>query len=104
MLALILAEGSRRLGSSVVLLEREPRLWAPVLDETSSELIRRALAQAGIEVSLGEEVVEINGAYGRVAGARTSKGRRLDTELVVVAIGVRPDIGFLQGSGVRTNR
>ena len=103
-LGLILAEGIRQRGRPVVLLEREPRLWAPVLDETSSELIRQALAQAGIEVSLGEEVVQINGANGRVAGASTSKGRRLDTELVVVAIGVRPDIGFLQGSGIRTDR
>lgn len=103
-LGLILAEGIRHRGRPVILLEREPRLWAPVLDETASELIRQALAQAGIEVFLGEEVVEIHGANGRVSGVRTSKGKRLDTELVVVAIGVRADIGFLQGSGIRTDR
>lgn len=103
-LGLILAEGIRHRGRPVVLLEREPRLWAPVLDKTSSELIRQALAQAGIEVFLGEEVVELHGANGRVSGVRTSKGKRLDTELVVVAIGVRPDIGFLQGSDIRTDR
>ena len=103
-LGLILAEGIRHRRRPVVLLEREPRLWAPVLDESASDLIQQALAQAGIEVSLGEEVVEINGANGRVAGVRTSKGKRIDTELVVVAIGVRPDIGFLQSSGIRTDR
>ena len=103
-LGLILAEGIRQRGRPVVLLEREPRLWAPVLDETASELIQQALAQTGIEVLLGEEVVEINGANGRVAGVRTSKGKRIGTELVVVAIGVRPDIGFLQDSGIRTDR
>jgi len=103
-LGLILAEGIRQRGRPVVLLEREPRLWAPVLDETASELIQQALAQAGIEVSLGEEVIEIHGANGGVAGVRTSKGRHIDTGLVVVAIGVQPDIGFLQGSGIRTDR
>ncbi|HET8580312.1 MAG TPA: FAD-dependent oxidoreductase, partial [Nitrospiraceae bacterium] len=103
-LGLIVAEGIRHRGRPVVLLEREPRLWAPVLDEASSELIRQALTQAGIEVFLGEEVVEVHGTNGRVAGVLTSKGKRLDTELVVVAIGVRPDIGFLQGSGIRTDR
>ncbi|MGH7209734.1 MAG: NAD(P)/FAD-dependent oxidoreductase [Nitrospiraceae bacterium] len=103
-LGLILAEGILQRGRQVVLLEREPRLWAPVLDEVASDLIRRGLTQAGIEVLLGEEIVEVHGQSGRVAGVRTSGGRRMDAAFVVIAIGVRPDIGFLDGSGVRTDR
>src|SRR5206468_4565260 len=58
-LGLILAEGIRQRGRQVVLLEREPRLWAPVLDEVASDLLRRGLTQSGIEVLLGEEIVEV---------------------------------------------
>lgn len=103
-LGLILAEGIRQRGRRVELLEREPCLWAPVLDRIASDLIRQGLVRAGIEVHLGEEVAEIHGEDGKVTSVRTSAGRRLDTDLVVVAIGVRPDIGFLQGSGIRTDR
>jgi len=103
-LGLILAEGIRQRGRQVVLLEREPRLWAPVLDEVASDLVRRGLTQSGIEVLLGEEIVEVYEENGRVTNVRTSGGRRMDAALVVVAIGVRPDIGFLDGSGVRTDR
>ena len=103
-LGLILAEGIRQRGRQVVLLEREPRLWAPVLDEVASGLLRRGLTQSGIEVLLGEEIVEVYEENGRVTNVRTSGGRRMDAALVVVAIGVRPDIGFLNGSGVRTDR
>ena len=103
-LGLILAEGIRQRGRQVVLLEREPRLWAPVLDEVASDLVRRGLTQSGIEVLLGEEIVEVYEENGRVTNVRTSGGRRMDAALVVVAIGVRPDIGFLGGSGVRTDR
>jgi len=103
-LGLILAEGIRQRGRQVVLLEREPRLWAPVLDEVASGLLRRGLTQSGIEVLLGEEIVEVYEENGRVTNVRTSGGRRMDAALVVVAIGVRPDIGFLDGSGVRTDR
>jgi len=103
-LGLILAEGIRRRGRQVVLLEREPRLWAPVLDEAASDLVRRGLTQSGIEVLLSEEIVEVHGEAGRVAGVRTSSGRRMDAAFVVVAIGARPDIGFLEGSGIRTDR
>ncbi|OLD09896.1 MAG: hypothetical protein AUJ09_00125, partial [Firmicutes bacterium 13_1_40CM_3_65_11] len=103
-LGLILAEGIRQRGRQVVLLEREPRLWAPVLDEVASDLLRRGLTQSGIEVLLDEEIVEVYEENGRVTNVRTSGGRRMDAALVVVAIGVRPDIGFLDGSGVRTDR
>lgn len=103
-LGMILAEGIRQRGRQVVLLEREPRLWAPVLDEAASDLVRRGLTQAGIEVLLGEEIAEVHGESGRVSAVRTARGRRVDAGFVVVAIGVRPDIGFLDGSGVRTDR
>lgn len=103
-LGLILAEGIRQRGRPVSLLERETRLWAPVLDETASDLIRRGLAQAGIGVFTGEEVEEIRGTDGQVSGVRTSAGRDLEAGTIVVAIGVRPDIGFLTGSGVRVDR
>lgn len=103
-LGLILAEGIRQRGRLVVLLEREPRLWAPVLDELASDFIRARLEQAGIQPFLREEVAEVLGEGGRVAAVRTTKGQRIETALVVVAIGVRPDIEFLRGSGIRTER
>ena len=103
-LGLILAEGIRQRGRPVVLLEREPRLWAPVLDEVASDLIRARLAEAGIRPFLREEVAEVLSKDGRVTGVRTTAGQRIETGLVVVAIGVRPDIEFLRGSGIRTDR
>ncbi len=103
-LGLILAEGIRKRGRPVVLLEREPRLWAPLLDEPASDLVRAAVERAGIEVLLGDQVAEIEAEGGCVAGVRTAGGRRIPAAAVVVAVGVRPDIGFLQDSGVRTDR
>lgn len=103
-LGLILAEGIRQRGRPVVLLEREPRLWVPVLDEFASDLIRARLGQAGIQPFLREEVAEVFGEDGHVAAVRTTAGQRIETALVVVAIGVRPDIEFLRGSGIRTDR
>ncbi len=103
-LGLILAEGIQQRGKRVVLLEREARLWAPVLDQQASDLVLTNMQQAGIEVLVGEEVAEAYGEDGQVAGIRTKSGRAVETDLVVVAIGVRPDMGFLEGSGVRTDR
>jgi NAD(P)H-nitrite reductase large subunit len=103
-LGLILAEGVRQRGRHVTLLEREPRLWAPVLDETASQLIRQGVRQRGIEVLLGEEVTEIVGADSRIDRVTTSAGRSLEASTVVVAIGVRPDVAFLDGGAIRIDR
>lgn len=103
-LGLILAEGIHQRGRRVTLLERERTLWAPLLDEPASELVRKGLEKAGVDVGLEEEVTEISAENGRAGGIRTSRGRRLETELVVVAIGVRPDLGCLEGSGIRVDR
>jgi NAD(P)H-nitrite reductase large subunit len=103
-LGLILAEGVRQRGRQVTLLEREPRLWAPVLDETASQFVRRGVQQRGIEILLGEEVAEIVGADGKIDWVATSAGRSLEASTVVVAIGVRPDVAFLDGSTVRIDR
>ncbi|WP_447973159.1 NAD(P)/FAD-dependent oxidoreductase [Nitrospira sp. Kam-Ns4a] len=103
-LGLILAEGLRKRGRPVVLLEREPRLWAPLLDEPASDLVRAAVEREGIEVLLGDQVAEIEAESGCVAGVRTAGGRWIPAAVVVVAVGVRPDIAFLQDSGVRTDR
>lgn len=103
-LGLILAEGIHQRGKGVTLLEREPTLWAPLLDEPASAVVRKGVEEAGVAVGLGEEVAEISAESGRVVGVRTSRGRRLETELIIVAIGARPDLGFLEGSGVRVDR
>lgn len=103
-LGLILAEGIRQRGRPVTLLEREPRLWAPVLDETASRLVRQGVQQRGIEVLLSEEVAEIVGADGKIDRVTTSAGRSLEASTVVVAIGVRPDLSFLDGSTIRIDR
>ena len=103
-LGLILAEGVHQRGRRVVLVEREARLWVPLLDQQASDLVLANMQQAGIEVMVGEEVAEAYGEGGQVTGIRTSKGREVQTALLVVAIGVRPDIGFLEGSGIRTDR
>lgn len=53
-LGLILAEGVHERGRPVKLLEREPTLWAPLLDGSASRLIKKGLEAAGVEVGLGE--------------------------------------------------
>ena len=102
-LGLILAEGLRERGRPVELIEREARLWAPMFDDEASSLIAAKLTERGIAVRVNEEIATIEPA-GRAVTLRTTQGRTLTSDLVVVAIGVKPDLALLAGTGVRTDR
>ncbi len=102
-LGMILAEGLRERGRPVELLEREPRLWAPMLDDESSSILAAKLTERGIAVRLKEEITHVEAA-GLSVALTTSQGRQISSDLVVVAIGVKPDLALLEGTDVRADR
>ena len=56
---------------------------------------------AGIELVIEDEVVRFEGSH-RVERAVTKEGRRIACELVVVAIGIEPNVELVKGSGLAT--
>ena len=102
-LGLILAEGLRERGRQLTLLEREARLWTPMLDDEATAMIAAKLSERGITVHLQEEVTSV-APSGEAVTLTTNKGRHLRSDLVLVAIGVRPELALLAGTGVRTDR
>ncbi len=89
----------RGLGIDVTLIEAAE---AP-LDRAFPSEIGHRLADLhrdnGVDVRLGVGVEGVTG-NGRVGGVRLTDGTTVDAEVVVVGIGVVPDTGWLDGSGV----
>jgi 3-phenylpropionate/trans-cinnamate dioxygenase ferredoxin reductase component len=55
--------------------------------------------EAGVELLNGDEVVRFEGA-GRVELAITRNGRRLECDLAIVSVGIRPTVDVLREAGV----
>ncbi|MFH1002754.1 MAG: FAD-dependent oxidoreductase, partial [Chloroflexota bacterium] len=91
---------------AVTVVEMKARLLNMMLDEETSAREEAALRQAGVGLVTGHTVAAINGGPGgdKVAGVTLDDGRRLPSELVVVAIGVRPRAGLAQGTDIKLNR
>lgn len=70
-----------------------------VLGRDIGELMAAIHHDAGVELVPGDEVVRFEGA-GRVERAITRQGRRLDCDLAVVAVGIRPSVEVLEGTPV----
>jgi len=100
----------KELGVEVTIIELLDRALARILDPDMSAEVHYLVEQSGIKLQLGQAVNEIiglpAGRHGekRVKGIKLSSGERLECEMVIVAIGVKPNVEFLQGSGIKVNR
>jgi len=98
------AEGLVARGINVTVVELADRILSPVLDEQSAGIIQKVLEEKGIEVLTNHTLAEIVGENGSVSGAVLDKGEKLDCDLVIIAIGVRPRIELAKGTPIRVNR
>lgn len=103
-LALETIETLRHRGFQVIHLIRRHRLWSEVLDQTASDLVLQQERRDGVDVRLEEEIAEITGGNGQVKGIVTTHGTRIACEMVLIAIGVEPNIDFIKRSGIGCGR
>jgi NADPH-dependent 2,4-dienoyl-CoA reductase/sulfur reductase-like enzyme len=72
-----------------------------MMDETGGEMIARWCESRGVTVRTGTQVTGIEAA-GEGFRLDLKDGAPLEADLVICATGVRPNIGFLEGSGIAT--
>ncbi len=89
----------------VSLVVREKEYWSSVLPPEEAAMISRHLRKHGIELHLQSELEEILlNEEGTAKAVRLNGGEVIDCQFVGVTIGVEPNIAFLEGSGIETNR
>lgn len=93
------AASLRKLGVEVTVVEALERLLQRVTGETVAEYIRTRHAREGVDILLGTGVNELVGADGHVTAVRLSTGRELPADLVVVGIGLIPNVNQLADAG-----
>jgi 3-phenylpropionate/trans-cinnamate dioxygenase ferredoxin reductase subunit len=97
-LGMEVASVSRELGAEVTLVSNEPPLRALMGDHLSRLLV--AAAEAAGVVVLTDAVQQLAvDAHGRPTAVLQS-GRRVEADVVFVAVGCRPNVEWLQGSGL----
>ncbi len=95
-----MAEALIARGLEVTIVEMFDQIMPQVLDYEMAALAAKHLAKNGVRLVLGERVSAIDGADGRVRAVRTDK-RVLDADLVVVAVGVRPNDQLAREAGLK---
>jgi nitrite reductase (NADH) large subunit len=103
LLGLEAAGGLQRRGMSVAVVHLMPTLMERQLDVIAGELLRRDLEARGIDFFTNSQTEAIVG-HQRVEGVRLADGRQIAADLVVLAIGVRPNIDLAAAAGLDVGR
>ena len=103
LLGLEAAWGLKRRGMDVAVVHLMPTLMERQLDEAAGKLLQRDLTERGIAFFTDGQTEEVTGTD-RVTGIKLADGREAPADLVVVAIGIRPDIALAKIAGLYVNR
>jgi NAD(P)H-nitrite reductase large subunit len=78
------------------------RILSQMLDQTASNLFLNVFQKKGVTVRFHTDVLAFEGKE-RVKGARLSDGTFLPCSLAIIGKGVKPNVGLLEGTGIRLN-
>ncbi|KAA9022661.1 nitrite reductase large subunit NirB [Niallia endozanthoxylica] len=103
LLGLEAARGLLNLGMEVDVIHIADYLMERQLDEAAANQLRKELEKQGMNFLLRKQTQEIFGEN-RVEGLRFSDGEEIKADLVVMAVGIKPNTSIAVESGIPVNR
>jgi NAD(P)H-nitrite reductase large subunit len=91
------------LGAKLTIVEVAPRILPRMIDDTGAGLVQRWLEQHGVAVRTGAKLTRIDEAKGR-RKLKMAAGGDLVADVVIMATGIRTNLAWLNGSGVKINQ
>jgi NAD(P)H-nitrite reductase large subunit len=102
-IGLMVAEVLSRKGLEVKVVELLERVLAPVVDETVSRIVQRKFEENGVEMILGDTISKVSGEE-EIQSVTLRSGRKIETDMLVIAVGVIPNVDVVKGTSIKINR
>ncbi len=103
LLGLEAAAGLQMQGMDVTVLHLMPTLMERQLDESAGHLLEKALVERGIKIITKANTKEILGET-KVTGVRLEDGTILDADIIIMAVGIRPNKWLAEDAGLKAER
>jgi nitrite reductase (NADH) large subunit len=103
LLGLEAARGLLNLNMEVSVVHSNKILMNRQMDETGGIMLQKELQQQGMKFLLGKNTEKILGKE-RVTGLRFTDGSEESADLVVMAVGIKPNMAMAKKSGIEVNR
>ncbi|UKI08751.1 NAD(P)/FAD-dependent oxidoreductase [Variovorax paradoxus] len=92
---------ARQLGLEVRVIEFADRALLRAVSATTADYLAQAQLARGVEFSMGTGVTAFTGGGGRVEAVLTTGGESVAADLVVVGIGVEPNVELATSAGLQ---
>jgi len=102
LLGLEAAAGLQAQGVEVTVVHLMDHLMERQLDASAGHLLERELSARGIDILCSAQTEKILGTD-KVEGIQLKDGREIPADMVIMAVGIRPNFGLAQSSGLRYN-
>ena len=99
-IGLEVASAARGYGDEVTVLEPQPQPLRAALGDELGAVFADLHREHGVDLRLGTGVRELAGSAGHVTGVVTDAGDTVPADLVVVGVGITPNVELAAGAGL----
>jgi NAD(P)H-nitrite reductase large subunit len=103
LIALKAAEGLRGITEDISVIELADRILPTILNNSSAEIVQNHIEKRGIRFFLKNSIKEVVGEE-KVEKVLLSDGTELKADVLVMAVGVRPDTALAAAAGIKIGR
>ena len=104
LLGLEAANGLKKQGMNVTVVHLCETLMERQLDAPAAQLLQASLEQRGLSFRMNARTTALLGDDGRVQAVQLDDGTLLRADLVVMAVGIRPNVELAKVAGLRCER
>ncbi len=104
LLGLEAANGLKIQGMDVTVVHKNEWLLERQLDRTSGKMLQKSLEARGLKFLLQKDTEQLLGKDGRVVAIRFKDGQEIAADLVVMAVGIRPNYALAESAGIYCKR
>jgi len=101
-IGLEIAATLRAAGRQVTVVEAVDRLLGRAVAPVIASHVRQRLEATGVRILTGTTIDRLEGENGHVSGAVTSGGERMPAQMVIIGIGVVPNVELAEAAGIAT--
>lgn len=102
LIGLEMAESFKESGLEVTVIEKLPHVL-PQFSADMAEIVEEHLKEKGVKLILGDGVKEFTGNK-TVKKIYSEKGQKIETDLVLISIGIRPNVELAEKAGIKIGK
>ncbi len=93
------ASALSKLGHDITIIEKLSQILYPRLDQKSADIIQKRIEKKGIRCITTDTITEVLDG-----GVKLISGDVIEVDLVILAVGISPSTGWLEGSGLKIEK